>query len=324
MTIFAHLVLLASLTATDVQTDAADVDALARTLRIQIYETFRADRPEFDRRRQEAQRALDAWHAAGDRPEDRALLVDWYQRAVRASQPGSIGPLPESPRFGSQSEATTTAPRVTPPPPQMPEAFKSSPPPVESPAPEAHHNSPAPVETPYNRPTPEVPADTQPAEPPVAPQSPPMTDHPPTTNKRHLQISLVELSARLAGYNRGVQTIESKLSESRACAAGDLAPLVRDLADLARRGRDLSLYRDYLVTDSERETLPTLAALTDALALLGDRIFAARQTANGAGFAGSEADRQAELNRLDVLSRQLAEIATLEQTAASQTSAVAP
>src|SRR5262245_42280128 len=61
-------VMAAGVSAGSFETPTADEPALeraARQYRIQVYETFHLDRPEFDARRAEWDRLLEAWHTAG-------------------------------------------------------------------------------------------------------------------------------------------------------------------------------------------------------------------------------------------------------------------
>jgi len=90
------------------QYENAAVEHLARIYRIRVYQTFRQQRPEHDRRRAAWYRVLAAWKAAGSPPHQRHELIAWLETATRNSTPGSLAPLPQIPRFGAPSEPTPT------------------------------------------------------------------------------------------------------------------------------------------------------------------------------------------------------------------------
>jgi hypothetical protein len=71
----------------------------ARDYRIQVYETFRLDRPEFDRRRAEWRQLEQSWEAAGRLDREMPALLDWLAEATAQSQSDSIGELPEAPKI---------------------------------------------------------------------------------------------------------------------------------------------------------------------------------------------------------------------------------
>ena len=89
------------------------VEEAARAYRIQVYQTFRLDREEFDRRRAEWRRLEEAWYAAGKPDSDAALLVDWLEEATEQSTADSQGPLPELPKLtaATRPDRATTAKR---------------------------------------------------------------------------------------------------------------------------------------------------------------------------------------------------------------------
>ncbi len=87
-----------------VVTDAA-VAAAARDMRIQIYETFREDRPEYDRRQQAWEQVKKAWEVAGSPAADREKLVRWYADVESHSRGDSIDAMPEAPKFTSAAIA---------------------------------------------------------------------------------------------------------------------------------------------------------------------------------------------------------------------------
>jgi hypothetical protein len=71
----------------------------ARLYRIQVYDTFRLDRSEFDLRRGQWLRLADSWETAGKPNRDVPALLHWLEIATANSRPDSIAPLPELPRI---------------------------------------------------------------------------------------------------------------------------------------------------------------------------------------------------------------------------------
>ena len=76
------------------------LEAAARQYRVQVYETYRLDRAEFERRRTAGDRAQALWHEAGARGENLSELLKWLEQATLASQPEVRQPLPKFPTFG--------------------------------------------------------------------------------------------------------------------------------------------------------------------------------------------------------------------------------
>jgi hypothetical protein len=87
-----------------VVTDAA-VAAAARGMRIQIYETFREDRPEYDRRQQAWEQVKKAWDAAGSPAGEREKFIRWCVDVESHSRGDSIEAMPEAPKFTSAAIA---------------------------------------------------------------------------------------------------------------------------------------------------------------------------------------------------------------------------
>ena len=70
-----------------------------RFFRIQVYNSFRSARPEYDRRRAAGDEALTAWKQAGGQSHQAEALITWYRDAKAASLPGAISDLPPLPEF---------------------------------------------------------------------------------------------------------------------------------------------------------------------------------------------------------------------------------
>ncbi len=79
--------------------EEVSLQSAARDYRIQVYNTFRTDRPEFDRRHEQWVRLIDAWRGADKPNHDVPALLHWLEVATANSQPDSISPLPELPRI---------------------------------------------------------------------------------------------------------------------------------------------------------------------------------------------------------------------------------
>ena len=76
-----------------------EIDALSRTLRMQVYETFRSEREEYNTRRRAATQVVQGWMRSGQQESARGVVLNWLQEAIVASRPGSAGSLPAIPAF---------------------------------------------------------------------------------------------------------------------------------------------------------------------------------------------------------------------------------
>ncbi|MBN2021937.1 MAG: hypothetical protein JW809_04020 [Pirellulales bacterium] len=111
----------------------AAIEHLTRQLRIQVYETFRRDRPEFDRRRDAMQSLTTAWTDAGSPAWEQHKLVDWLQTALVRSRRADGGALPPIPSFAAGPPVAVQIVQVEPPPPAA--TLAPAPPPAPTPAP---------------------------------------------------------------------------------------------------------------------------------------------------------------------------------------------
>jgi hypothetical protein len=136
----------------------------------------------------------------------------------------------------------------------------------------------------------------------------PSLQPPPATGRTH-RVNLAELATRVAGNNLALRVLEAELDQDHPWDARRLGPLVDRLGILAMRRHDLAVFHE-LITPRERERVGSLDSPQAAIARLADRIVEARTHASGPHFIGSEAQRRAELDQLDELSRQLAEMAS--------------
>jgi len=72
-------------------------DHAARLYRIQVYDTFRLQRDEFDRRRELGDQLLRAYEKSEQSEVERAAVVRWFAAAREASLPGATNELPPIP-----------------------------------------------------------------------------------------------------------------------------------------------------------------------------------------------------------------------------------
>lgn len=77
---------------------------LARDYRIEVYNTFRTNRNEFERRRRALDRVVKIWREAGARPEDEAAMAEWLNQARIHSRRGATKPLPALPMFSAKQD----------------------------------------------------------------------------------------------------------------------------------------------------------------------------------------------------------------------------
>jgi hypothetical protein len=79
------------------------IESVARQFRIQVYDTFRLERDEYDLRIEQGWKALNAFRQATT-DEHREAIRDWFEQAILASIPDQadeVGYLPELPKFAS-------------------------------------------------------------------------------------------------------------------------------------------------------------------------------------------------------------------------------
>ena len=75
-----------------------EVERAARTYRIHVYNSFRTNRPEFDRLQAVGAKALDAWKGEGRQPAQAQQVVDWFAKATSATGAG-LTAVPQVPEF---------------------------------------------------------------------------------------------------------------------------------------------------------------------------------------------------------------------------------
>lgn len=148
---------------------------------------------------------------------------------------------------------------------------------------------------------------------PLPAVTPPAASQPPISQEPKLRVGRVEvnvgeLTARIAGANLALRALESELDEEpRQWDARRLAPLVRRLRILIVQSNDLAIVRD-LLSGRRRELVGRRESPQGAISQLAAGIYRARTHVLGPDFSGTPAQQQAELQRLDTLSRELAEL----------------
>jgi hypothetical protein len=138
--------------------------------------------------------------------------------------------------------------------------------------------------------------------------SPPASSAEPTASEPSppgtIEVKIGELSARIGGCNLAFRAMETELDEKGEWDATKLEPYMDRLKLLITRRHDLNLFRNAL-SESQRSSVEPLASEKSAVSQFAACIATARQRA----FNGNYPDRQTELERLEKLSRQLAEMA---------------
>ena len=122
-----------------------------------------------------------------------------------------------------------------------------------------------------------------------------------------VEIKADELSARISGCNLAFRALEAELDEKGVWTSARLEPLADRLKILVLRRHDLHLFRE-AVPEDKRASIERLASAKRRFRSLRPASWRPRARAKGADFKGTDAERQAELKRLDELSRRLAEM----------------
>ncbi|MEQ8786675.1 MAG: hypothetical protein RIC55_10270 [Pirellulaceae bacterium] len=74
-----------------------DVERAARDYRIQVYDSYRLDRDEYDARREAGDRLLEGFIAAGNPRAYQDEVIDWFRTSQQLSRDGEAAPLPDLP-----------------------------------------------------------------------------------------------------------------------------------------------------------------------------------------------------------------------------------
>jgi hypothetical protein len=85
---------------TDSQDLPEEIERLAREYRIQVYNAYRLDRSEYDRRRAAWDAVLLAWQESGRGSDDVILLERWLRNSTHYAAANPARPIAPAPRFG--------------------------------------------------------------------------------------------------------------------------------------------------------------------------------------------------------------------------------
>ena len=113
-----------------------------------------------------------------------------------------------------------------------------------------------------------------------------------------------ELTAQIAGSNLTLRTLEAELDETHTWNAERLETIVHQLSAVIVKHRDLVLFHD-LISPAEQALVGPITSPRTAISQVTARIAEARRRVQTGDFAGTEAQRQAELQHLEQLSAQL-------------------
>lgn len=95
-------------------TEKLSAEQAARLYRISVYETFRGERPEFNRRRELGDKVWNRFEALG-RPQDQYHeVLDWFSAARQATLASPAGELPPLPEFTTLPPVANNAHDVIP------------------------------------------------------------------------------------------------------------------------------------------------------------------------------------------------------------------
>ncbi len=123
------------------------------------------------------------------------------------------------------------------------------------------------------------------------------------------EVNLIELAARIAGTNMALRGVEAQLSKTRKWDATQLTTIVAALKQLCDRRDDLTLFRN-LLPESKRRLVGQLESARAAISQCSARMSETRSRIDSRIFDSRPKQREEELKRLDVLSRQLAKLVT--------------
>jgi len=125
------------------------------------------------------------------------------------------------------------------------------------------------------------------------------------------QVNLADLNARIEGYNYSLRALEAELHGDGPWDSARIRPALERLKRLAAQRRDLEVFRSLLPAE-QRNLAAQFEPVRPIVAQIAERISQARQAAEqGRSGTSPHATTQqataAELERLDALSRELAE-----------------
>lgn len=89
---------------TSVESEASQAEAEARRFRIHVYQAYRTERPEFDRRVEASRELMEAWELAGRPDAFAGAIIDWHQSARGIDDDSALPALPKPMRAVVQSD----------------------------------------------------------------------------------------------------------------------------------------------------------------------------------------------------------------------------
>src|SRR5690606_35294882 len=90
-------------TADSTRSTASDpVESMASDLRFQLELVWRRNPPVLEKRLDEVDAVMAAWHASPQTADHRELLLAWLQESIKRSMPGNDGELPARPQFNKR------------------------------------------------------------------------------------------------------------------------------------------------------------------------------------------------------------------------------
>jgi hypothetical protein len=302
------------------------IDQLSLQYRVLIYDRFRTERAEYDRRMALWRQMMGAWESADTRVSEGTKVIGWLTTTLDRMRDDQWAMMPPTPKFGESTVSQFAAkpkssevnlPSLMPTTPTSP-PHTTAPPTVKLPAMTA---KPSAVGKPTSKlraaprlvhrvdkpPIPEVspPPRTilREVRPTVAPlKTPPTLDE--LDTEPRAMIDLDELAVRVRGYNLALKEFTGNLQDEKVWTTGRLADVLDELSDLAERRAQLMLYRD-LISGDEQKQVSELMSLDTPVALLGAKIFATREQLSQATEDGDPA----AIAALNELSRKLALLA---------------
>jgi len=90
------------------ETTELSAEHAARLYRIEVYNTFRNDRNEYDQRRALGDQVWAAFDAAGQPQHHRSTVTQWFIAAREVSTPSQVGALPALPDLNRPDRVTST------------------------------------------------------------------------------------------------------------------------------------------------------------------------------------------------------------------------
>ena len=307
------------------------VDQLSLQYRVRVYQRFRTDRSEYDRRMSAWRSMISSWEANAANSIDGAKPIAWLSAALESLRTDERAVLPPLPSFQSFAEQhrpnRSTKPQIDDSLPRNPSTSESvihlnAPPdiklsePISKPAIDEYpgHEIAAPPSIAHHAQKPAIPEIDLPprviirdVRPVIAPPEAPSTFDDSRVDldpEPRVSVDLNELTVRIKGYNLALKDLTGSMHDDSVWTPTHLEAALDELVQLAERRAQLALYRDVISTDDQVQT-GNLIPLDSAVALLGAKIFAAREQ-----LAESDADStSAELSNLNELSQKLAQLA---------------